>query len=287
MRQTDLSIAEAGYEIPLTRTYAANERTSRNPSHAFGMNANHPFDIAPIGTRNPYTYQLIVLEDGDFLYFPRVSKGTSFANAIYRQSEIGNSFYAAVQRWDGNGWKTELRDGSTLHFPESYNAGSLARGAATEMTDAAGRKIELIRDRKRNLQEIRGPSGASIKLVYDDQDRIVGASDGHGQWTKYTYNSLGFLRDVVRSDGTGRNYFYEDGLLTIVRDQQNRLLVQNSYQGNWLSQQKFGNGETFQYEYDLSSNKKYAKRVAVKLSNGSVKIIEIGDCVSEVYKRMP
>lgn len=115
------------------------------------MNANHSYDIAPIGTRNPYTEQFIVPEDGDFLYFPRVSKGTGYSDAIYRQSEIGNSFYTAVQRWDGTGWLMQLKDGSTLHFPEPYSAKNLAQGAATEMTDGAGKKIELIRDPKRNL----------------------------------------------------------------------------------------------------------------------------------------
>ncbi len=94
-----------------------------------------------------------------------------------------------MKRWDGNGWKTELQDGSTIHFPEAYFAKNLAQGAATEMTDAAGRKIELIRDRERNLQEIRAPDGTSIKLDYDDHDRIVQASDDHGQWSKYTYDS--------------------------------------------------------------------------------------------------
>jgi hypothetical protein len=183
MRQTDLSISEAGFEILLTRTYTADEWLPLNKSHAFGVNANHPYDIAPLGKRNPYTEQFIVLEDGDFLYFPRVSKGTGYSDAIYRQSEVGNSFYKAVHRWDGNGWLTQLQDGSTIHFPESYSAKNLAQGAPTEMTDSAGNKIELIRDPKRNLQEIRGPDGASIKLIYDDHDRIVRAEDGHGRWT--------------------------------------------------------------------------------------------------------
>ena len=81
------------------------------------------------------------------------------------------------------------------------------------MTDSEGNKIELIRDPKRNLQEIRGPDGASIKLNYDDHDRIVRAEGVHGRWTQYIYNSSGFLTDVVNSAGTARYYFYEDGLL--------------------------------------------------------------------------
>jgi YD repeat-containing protein len=286
LRQTDLSISQAGFDIPLTRTYNAQDWMSRNKSHAFGVNANHPYDIAPLGTRNPYTEQFLVLEDGDFFYFPRVSKGTGFSDAIYRQSEIGNTFYNAIQRWDGNGWLTQLQDGSTMHFPESYSAKNLAQGAPTEMTDAAGDKIELIRDRKRNLQEIRGPSGASIKLIYDDQDRIVRAENGRGHWTSYTYNGSGFLKDAVNSDGTARYYWYENGLLTFIRDQQKRLLLHNFYDNGWVIQQQFGNGDTIRYTYDFSPNHFYAERVILTLPDGSLKQIPIGDSVSEVYRRM-
>jgi hypothetical protein len=54
MRQTDLSISEDGFEIPLTRTYTADDWVPPNKSHAFGVNASHPYDIASLGTRSPY-----------------------------------------------------------------------------------------------------------------------------------------------------------------------------------------------------------------------------------------
>jgi YD repeat-containing protein len=288
MRQSDLAINAAGFDIPLTRTYTSDDWLPKNKSHAFGINTNHPYDVAPLGTRNPYTEQFLVLEDGDFLYSPRISKGTGYSDAVYCQSEIGNTFYRAIQRWDGNGWLTQLQDGSTIHFPESYNAQNLAQGAPTEMIDAAGNKIELIRNPKRNLQEIRGPDGASIKFTYDDQDRIVRAEDSHGRWTTYTYSSAGFLTAVVHSDGTARYYFYEGGQLTFIRDEKTRLLLHNVYfyDGGWLSRQEYGNGDTIQYRYVLSPNKYYAERAMLTLPDGTVKSIQIGDSVSEVYKRM-
>jgi hypothetical protein len=70
LRQTDLVIEDAGTLVPLTRTYTAQDWVESNPMHAFGMNSSHPYDIAPTGTRNPYTELFIVLEDGDFLFFP-------------------------------------------------------------------------------------------------------------------------------------------------------------------------------------------------------------------------
>src|SRR4029077_3245041 len=185
MRQADLVVNEAGFDLPLTRSYSAQDWMPRNKSHAFGLGSNHAYDIAPNGTRNPYTEQYIILENSDFLYFPRVSAGTGYSDAIYRHSETDSSFYGATQQWDGTGWLTRLRDGSTIHFPESYNAKNLAQGAPTEMTDASGNKIELIRDPERNLQEIRGPNGVAVRFSYDNNDRIVRAEGNKGHWTTY------------------------------------------------------------------------------------------------------
>jgi len=72
LRQTDLYLADV-FEVPLTRSYDSSDWVHSNPVHAFGKNSNHPYDIVPLGTRNPYTYQMILLEDGDFLYFDRIS----------------------------------------------------------------------------------------------------------------------------------------------------------------------------------------------------------------------
>lgn len=286
LRQTDLSISEPGFDIPLTRTYTPQNWLPRNKSHAFGRDSNHQYDVAPVGTRNPYTEQLLVLEDGDFLYFPRISKGWAYGDAVYRQSEVGDSFYKAISLWDGNGWLMQLHNGATIHFPESYSATNLAQGSATLMTDAAGNTIDLQRDAKRDLQEIRGPNASSIKLFYDDHDRIVRAESDQGSWATYTYDSSGFLTGVKHSDGTARYYYYEDGLLTWVRDEKGRLLVHNEYDGSWLSKQYFADRDTFKYDYILSKNQKYAERVSITLPNGFVKTLETANSVSYVYKRM-
>jgi len=148
--------------------------------HAFGRNSNHPYDIAPIGTRNPYTYQMIVLEDGDFLYFDRISKGTGYADSVFQHTETSSRFYKAIQSWNGKGWTTRLADGSEIRFPESYDAQNLAQGAPYEMRDAKGNNLELHRDPQRNLQEIKTPHGHWIRFSYDDSSRIKRAEDDAG-----------------------------------------------------------------------------------------------------------
>jgi len=73
LRQSDLYLNDV-IEVPLTRSYNSRDWMAKNRVHAFGRNSNHPYDIAPLGSRNPYTYQMIALEDGDFIYFDRISK---------------------------------------------------------------------------------------------------------------------------------------------------------------------------------------------------------------------
>jgi YD repeat-containing protein len=286
LRQTDLFISEAGIQVPLTRTYTAQDWIHRNHMHAFGLNANHPYDIAPLGTRNPYTEQFLALEDSDFLYFPRASKGTGYTDAVYRHTETSTSFYKATTRWDGNGWEMKLQDSSMIHFPESYNAKNMAQGAPTEMTDTKGNKIQLVRDPKRNLKEILTPGGRSIKFTYDDHDRIVRAQDDREQWVNYRYDSAGRLTDVVNSIGHARHYTYDGHLLTWVRDEKNRMLIHNSYEGDWLVQQGFANGDVYRYNYHLSGNSKYAEQATITLPDGSVRTLRTGDSVSEFVKRI-
>jgi len=120
VRQTDLNMNDVS-GVPLTRTYNSGDYIHPNRRHAFGKNTNHPFDIAPLGTRNPYTYEMLVLEDGDYLFFDRVSTGTSYLDAIFQHTETSTRFYKAVTKWNGDGWTTSLTDGTRIEFRPNGN----------------------------------------------------------------------------------------------------------------------------------------------------------------------
>lgn len=285
LRQTDLSIHD-GFEVRLNRTYTSQDWIHSSADHAFGINSNHPYDIAPVGKRNPYSEVEIVLEDSDLLYFQRISSGTGYSDAVYRHSETSSSFYKATLRWVGDGWEVDLEDGSKIHFPESYNARNMAQGAPTWMMDQHGDKAEMIRDGQRNLLEIRTPRGRSLRFHYDSHDHIVRAEDDRGDWAAYSYNADGLLTDVVRSDKHERHYSYEGDLMTDVRDESRHLLVHNSYDAGWIVRQDFPNGASARYAYDYGQgNRHYAQQVTVTFSDGSVKKAVTGDSVSFVLKR--
>jgi YD repeat-containing protein len=255
-----------------------------NPVHAFGRNSNHPFDIAPLGSRNPYTYQMIVLEDGDFLYFGRTSKGTGYADAVYQHTETSTPFYGATQSWNGNGWTTRLADGSEIRFPESYNAKNMAQGAPTEMIDGKGNRLELHRDPQRNLQEIRTPHGHWIRFSYDDLSRIKRAEDDAGHWAQYEYNVNGMLETATLSSGRQRHYEYDGALMTRITDEGGHLLLRNWYESKVVMRQQFGNGGTYSFNYDWASGSYYPEKVTVVLPDQTGRDVRIADAVPEFVK---
>jgi YD repeat-containing protein len=283
LRETDLFLDDV-FKVPLTRTYASNEWVDRNPVHAFGRNSNHPYDIAPIGTRNPYTYQMIVLEDGDFLYFDRISKGTGYADSMFQHTETSTRFYKATTRWDGHGWTMRLADGSEVRFPESYNAKNLAQGAPYEMRDAKGNSVELHRDPQRNLQEIKTPHGHWIRFSYDDSSRINRAEDDAGRWAQYEYNPDGMLKSAVLSSGRERHYEYNGVLMTQITDETGHVLIHNWFRERFLRQQQFGNGAVYSYSYDWAPKEYYPKRVWVTLPDQTRRELSVGASVPEFVR---
>ena len=161
---------------------------------------------------------MIVLEDGDFFFLPRVSEGTRFEDAVYQHTETSTRFYKAVTAWNGDGWTTWLADGSLIRFPEAYYSTNMAQGAAVEMRDAQGNTLKLLRDAKRNLLEIRTPNQHSIKFKYDDLSRVTRAQDDQGNWSEYKYSGDGMLVDAVLSSGHARHYSYDGLWMTAVED---------------------------------------------------------------------
>lgn len=256
LRQTDLFVPDV-MPLSLNRTYIVWDYHSR----AFGVGGNHPYDICPTGTRFPYTYQDLNLEDFYQVHMPRISKGTSFADAVFRHSETSSEFYGAQDAWNGNGWTFTFRDGRKIYFPEAYNAKNYAQSAATEMDDPQGHRIQLKRSKVRNLEQLISPSGHTITFKYDPVDRIVEAVDDSGQIRKYAYDSGGHVDTV--SDATHVLYRleyqrlmsgpgYDPYLLTAVMDGDWKVLLRNQYLWGRVTEQRLSNGEVFRYGYQLS-----------------------------------
>jgi YD repeat-containing protein len=258
LRQTDLFIADV-MPLSLTRTYRVWDSYSR----AFGAGANHPYDICPTGTRRPYTYMQLNLEDDRPIYLRRISKGTGYEDAVFRHEKTSSEFYGLQVAWNGDGWTMKFLDGSRFLFPEAYYSKNYAQGAVYDMQDAAGHHIQLKRDARRNLQKLISPSGRTITFKYDDADRIIEAADEKGNVRAYSYDTSGHLQSV--SDASHPLYRfeytpslhlagYDPYLMTAIYDHKGRELLRNIYNesdGGRISEQRLANGDVYRYEYIL------------------------------------
>ena len=253
--QTDLFVPDVT-PLCLTRTYFAWNPSSR----AFGIGMNHPYDICPTGTRFPYTYMNLNLEDGYEVYMPRISKGTGYVDAVFRHDRSSSEFFGARTAWNGNGWTMTFRDGRKIYFPEAYYAKNFAQGAPTEMVDAEGHRLQLKRNAVRNLAKLISPNGHTIDFKYDSANRIVEAKDDAGDVRRYSYDRTGHLYWV--SDGSKVLYRFEyqrwtNGpdndpyLLTAVLDDDWNVLIKNEFLNGRVSKQILADGRTFKYEYQF------------------------------------
>lgn len=275
LRETDLYDDDV-FQVPLTRTYTSIDWATNDHVHAFGRNTSFYWNMAPRGTRFPYTYQYIVLADGDVLYFRRVSVGGSYSNAVFQHTQTNTRFYKATQRWNGHGWTLRLVGGEQIFFPDSYNAKNLAQGAPTEIRDGRGNVLKLIRGPKRNLNEIQTPHGHWIRMAYDGDSRIVRAEDDGGNWAEYGYNQDGLLSVVLSSTGRVRHFEYSGGVMVEVTDKYGKALLKNWYVGVQLVRQQFSDGEEFSYRYVTSKDHAYYTKVYVTLPDHSAKVINVG-----------
>jgi YD repeat-containing protein len=274
LRQTDLFIPDV-IPLSLTRTYRVWDCCTR----AFGVGTNHPFDICPTGTRFPYTYMDLNLEDGRQIHFRRISKGTGYADAVFRHDATSSEFYGAQIAWNGDGWTLDFRDGRHFRFPEAYYAKNYAQGAPFEMQDADGRYIQLKRDKQRNLVQAISPSGRKIAFKYDSSDRIIEAADDAGNIRKYSYDFSGHLETVADASQTLYRFEYapllhwkyDPYLMTTILDGRGRVLLRNIYgDRSRVSEQRLADGEVFRYRYAFDQANEIVKTI-VTLPTGEEK----------------
>jgi len=266
LRRTDLFVPDT---IPLvfTRTFHTwgdpnwtrdgNWAYAWGLSHpAFGAGFTHSYDICPMGTRNPYTFMDLYLADGSFIHLNRISQGTGYADAVYEQTATSAEFYKARLWWNGTGWTLHFTDGTQYQFPESYNGKNLAQGAPFEMRDPQGRRVQLIRDVRRNLRELVSPNGRTISLEYNQAGFVNRAKDDEGHILDYFYDSDGRLISVHDNRGSGFQYLYasdyRDKLLTVEDDHGGVLLQNTYYQDGRVSRQISTDGSEYLYRYQVN-----------------------------------
>ena len=256
--------------LVLTRAYHAWDRESR----AFGIGENHPYDILPVGSRNPFTYVDLIMTDGLVIHYERISKGTDYADAVYEHRGT-TAFLGSRFMWNGNGWDLRFRDGSLFVFPENYSGVRPNQGAPIGMLDEAGHRVLFERDQDRRLKRLTSPSGHFLAFDYDESYRIRRVTDDEGHTVRYGYDAGGRLALV--NDGARRlQYTYDGTLLTSITTEDNRSVVAVKYQAGTLVELNLAGKRTFRFSpmFDPTRNQT-PNRVDVIDERGDVRSIDV------------
>lgn len=258
-RQTDL-FSGGTMPIALTRTY-----NSFDPSaQSFGVGCMQNYDVYPTGSRFPYTYIDVNLEDGTSVHYERISKGTGYTDAIYEHRDTSSrEFFGSRIHWNGDGWDLALPSGSTFVFPEAYSVKTAAQAAVTDIRGASGQRIQIDRKRNGDIKNVTSSAGHRIDFFYDASDRIVEARDDIGDSREYSYDSNGRL--VVVSDGKANLYLFAYGhsLMTRILDGKGMDILAIAYHDGRVAAVWTGSGDPYRFTYDVDSQNNVMRTVVL------------------------
>ena len=247
--------------ISLTRTFDSFDSNSQS---AWRRRYAAPYDVNPVGSRFPYTYIDLILEDGDSIHFERISKGTGYVDAVYEHRDTSSpEFFGARIHWNGDGWDLALPDGSTFVFPEACSAKTIAQAAITEIRSSSGQRIEVDRKRNGDIEKVTSSAGHQLDFSYDDSGRILEARDDIGNSREYSYDSAGRL--VVISDGNANLYLFAYGrsFMTRILDGKGMNILAISYHAGRVAALWIGDGDPYRLTYDVDSQNTVVRTVVV------------------------
>lgn len=251
----DLSIRDV---IPLQvlRTYRPRDSASRS----FGIGTTLSYDMFLVGDNTPYTYQDLILPDGGRVHYSRISPGSSWADAVYKNTSAPGRFFGSTIRWNpiaAGGWLLELVDGSLFTFPEAP-ALSARCGTPLEYRDRRGNTLTFTRGTNCRLNTVTSPSGRHLNFTYDGSNRVTAVTDDIGRTVTYGYDTSGRLTLVTYPDNKTEAYTYDtQHRMLTVTDGRGNVMVTNTYDTNGrVSQQTYADNTTSGFSYTLNGSNK-------------------------------
>lgn len=203
--ETDLAIDDV---VPITvgRNYRPNDL--KRGVFGIGMSWNWGYTLNRPNTAN-YDVLELIQPNGSPLRFERIS-GTG-NQGEWRQAGSNTRFAGALiktvydsdptQPW-GRAFLLTLRDGSRMQF-SSWNDIRVRW-----IEDRHGNRTSLLYNAGL-VSEIVSPSGRSVAIAYDGNNRIKTLRDHTGREWSYTYDSNGLLSRATFPDATFRQYAFQ------------------------------------------------------------------------------
>jgi RHS repeat-associated protein len=251
--KTDMAVADV-VPINFTRTYISNDIQSR----AFGLGATDNYDIFFIGFADPFSFQELILPDGQRIRFDRVSPGTDANSAVYVAISAPGEFYGAVLAFNTDpslpgSWTLSMKNGTVMSFPLLSNTASIFCQAVLQIKDRYGNITKI--DRNPNtcvLQRVTSPNGRYLTFTNDAQSRITQLADNIGRTVSYTYDSTGNLATVTDANGGVTSYTYDShNRMLTVKDPLGIVYLTNQYDlSGRVTNQTQADGSTFLFSWN-------------------------------------
>jgi YD repeat-containing protein len=189
-------------------------RTQRNMdprSRSFGIGASTSYDLFIVGDVSKFSWVALVLADGEQERYARISPGTGFIDGVFENKTSLDRFYGSRIAWNRQGgWKVSLRDGTELTIQGCGATSKPGQCAVTEIKNAKGDRLTVLRDRDGNILRITSPHGHTVSLENDAQGRITKAQDDAGHSVSYEYDEKGSLKKATNWQGTTQQFRYDD-----------------------------------------------------------------------------
>lgn len=246
--RTDLSVQDIS-AISVARSYSSGDSDNKR---AFGYGTGHDLGMYLIQKDDDLDGMTLVTSNGS-VDFQRTS-GSSYYGT-WEQAGNTPSMYGAKMTSTltegGLGWEVQQSDGTAYvmhaHIPN----------AVEYIRDRYGNHINFTYDGGR-LEKISIPSGRFIEFTYDNQDRVISASDHTGRTVTYHYDSSSNLDLVTYPDSTTESYTYDNfhKMLTM-QDRRGNTVFTNTYDVlSRVDTQTLANGGVFQFAYTEDGHQK-------------------------------
>jgi hypothetical protein len=202
---TDVFVPDS---IPIN--FARTQRTGDDRSRSFGFGGMTSYDMFIIGDTEKFTWVALVMPDGAWARFTRISPGTSYDGAFEDQNDPGE-WHGAQVSWNHAGhWDVRMANGTLFTVLGCNSNSKPGQCAVTAIQNAVGERLNIQRDREGNILRITSPHGRFVDVNTDSEGRITHVVSDDGRWVDYVYDEKGCLARTINWHRDVQIFQYDD-----------------------------------------------------------------------------
>ena len=191
------------------------------------------------GWRHSYEISLSIEKDSCIIHLSDGQDETYFIDDDENIISIFDDFNC-LERYE-EGFRYKSKEGAIYTFNKE--------GRLETIKNKEDIGLNFYYDNEGKLKKVSNGLGSSFEFEYDHSSRLSLVKDHTGRKIKYSYTGKQ-LGSAYDESGLGYTYYYENELLTKIRNPRGVYVLDNAYDGNdRVVVQKFADGGIIKYEY--------------------------------------